>query len=136
MATIWPERIAAKAPTSVAGRFSTTGPLAVNVVNDPPTATDDTGTTNEDAAVTINVLANDVDPDGDPLAVSSVAAPANGTATGWSTLLRKVTLGNIEMTSVPATIMPDLGQEALLGMSFLKRLTLIQRGDELLIRQE
>jgi aspartyl protease family protein len=61
---------------------------------------------------------------------------ANGMATGWSTLLRKVTLGNIEMTSVPATIMPDLGQEALLGMSFLKRLTLIQRGDELLIRQE
>jgi predicted aspartyl protease len=32
--------------------------------------------------------------------------------------------------------MPQLGQEALLGMSFLKRLTLIQRGEELLIRQE
>lgn len=61
---------------------------------------------------------------------------ANGKATGWSTLLRKVTLGNIEMASVPATIMPGLGQEALLGMSFLKHLTLIQRGDELLIRKE
>ena len=61
---------------------------------------------------------------------------ANGTAQGWSTLLRKVSLGNIEMATVPATIMPDLGQEALLGMSFLKRLTLIQKGEELLIRQE
>jgi aspartyl protease family protein len=61
---------------------------------------------------------------------------ANGTASGWNTILDKVTLGNIEMTAVPATIMPGLGQEALLGMSFLKRLTLIQRGEELLIRQE
>lgn len=61
---------------------------------------------------------------------------ANGTAYGWNTVLNKVTLGNIEMTAVPATIMPGLGQEALLGMSFLKRLTLIQRGEELLIRQE
>ena len=61
---------------------------------------------------------------------------ANGTAYGWNTVLDKVTLGNIEMTAVPATIMPGLGQEALLGMSFLKRLTLIQRGEELLIRQE
>ena len=61
---------------------------------------------------------------------------ANGTAYGWNTVLKKVTLGNIEMTAVPATIMPGLGQEALLGMSFLKRLTLIQRGEELLIRQE
>ncbi|MGD8557335.1 MAG: TIGR02281 family clan AA aspartic protease [Chromatiales bacterium] len=61
---------------------------------------------------------------------------ANGTTSGWSTILDRITLGNIEMTAVPATIMPQLGQEALLGMSFLKRLTLIQRGEELLIRQE
>jgi aspartyl protease family protein len=61
---------------------------------------------------------------------------ANGTAYGWNTMLDRVTLGNIEMSGVPATIMPGLGQEALLGMSFLKRLTLIQRGEELLIRQE
>lgn len=61
---------------------------------------------------------------------------ANGTAYGWSTLIRKVSLGDIEMSAVPATIMPDLGREALLGMSFLKRLTLAQKGEELLIRQE
>ena len=61
---------------------------------------------------------------------------ANGTTSGWSTILDRVALGNIEMTAVPATIMPELGQEALLGMSFLKRLTLIQKGEELLIRQE
>jgi aspartyl protease family protein len=61
---------------------------------------------------------------------------ANGTAEGWSTLLRKVSLGGIEMAAVPATILPDLGEEALLGMAFLKRLTLIQKDDELTIRQE
>ena len=61
---------------------------------------------------------------------------ANGPTSGWSTILDRVALGNIEMTAVPATIMPELGQEALLGMSFLKRLTLIQKGEELLIRQE
>jgi aspartyl protease family protein len=61
---------------------------------------------------------------------------ANGTARGWNTLLDEVTLGDIEMAAVPAIILPGLGDQVLLGMSFLKRLTLIQRGEELLIRQE
>ncbi len=61
---------------------------------------------------------------------------ANGRVKGWRTLLRKVELGSIEMRAVPATIVPDLHGEALLGMSFLKRLTMIQRGRELTLRQE
>ncbi|MEA3303232.1 MAG: TIGR02281 family clan AA aspartic protease [Pseudomonadota bacterium] len=61
---------------------------------------------------------------------------ANGRVKGWRTLLRKVELGSIELHTVAATIVPDLNGEALLGMSFLKRLTMIQRGRELTLRQE
>ncbi|HBH36384.1 MAG TPA: TIGR02281 family clan AA aspartic protease [Gammaproteobacteria bacterium] len=67
---------------------------------------------------------------------SVIVSTANGKVKGWRTLLRKVELGSIELPAVPATIVPDLNGEALLGMSFLKRLTMIQRGRELTLRQE
>ncbi|MEO1505529.1 MAG: Ig-like domain-containing protein, partial [Pseudomonadota bacterium] len=44
----------------------------------PPNAVDDTATTNEDTAVVIDVLANDTDPDLDPLTVTSVGPASNG----------------------------------------------------------
>lgn len=47
----------------------------------PPTAVNDVGTTTENTAVTINVLANDTDPDGDALSVTSVGQAAHGTVT-------------------------------------------------------
>ncbi|MET0225274.1 MAG: Ig-like domain-containing protein, partial [Dokdonella sp.] len=47
--------------------------------NRPPVAVDDAATTQVGQAVTIGVLANDSDPDGDPLAIASVTAPAAGT---------------------------------------------------------
>ena len=47
--------------------------------NQPPQANDDRAVTNPDQPVTIGVLANDTDPDGDPLVVSAVTQPANGT---------------------------------------------------------
>jgi hypothetical protein len=50
------------------------------VSNQPPDAKDDSATTNEDNSVTINVLANDADPDGDTLTVGSVTQPTNGSA--------------------------------------------------------
>jgi Big-like domain-containing protein len=43
-----------------------------------PTANNDTATTNEDTPVDVNVLANDVEPDGDTLNVISVTQGANG----------------------------------------------------------
>jgi hypothetical protein len=48
--------------------------------NHPPVAVDDSATTQQDNAVTVYVLANDSDPDSDALTISSVTAPANGTA--------------------------------------------------------
>jgi uncharacterized delta-60 repeat protein len=47
--------------------------------NAPPNAVDDLATTAEDLAVTVNVVANDTDPDGDPLTVSVVTPAAHGT---------------------------------------------------------
>jgi hypothetical protein len=48
--------------------------------NQPPVGMDDEATTAEDTAIDVDVLANDSDPDGDPLAVTSTTDPANGTA--------------------------------------------------------
>ena len=55
--------------------------VSVNDVNDALVANDDDVTTEEDIAVLINVLANDVDSDGsiDPSSVSIVTSPINGT---------------------------------------------------------
>jgi hypothetical protein len=50
------------------------------VVNCPPDAVDDFATTVNGFPVTINVLANDSDPNGDPLTVTSVTDPPGGTA--------------------------------------------------------
>ena len=47
-------------------------------INRPPIAVDDVAVTTVSTPVTIDVLANDSDPDGDPLTVISVSQPANG----------------------------------------------------------
>jgi Big-like domain-containing protein len=49
--------------------------------NTAPTAVDDAATTPEGTAVTINVVANDTDPDGNSLTVTAVTQPGHGTAT-------------------------------------------------------
>ena len=55
--------------------------LKLDVVpNEPPSATPDDATTNEDTKVTIDVLSNDSESEGDPLSVHSVSAPAHGEA--------------------------------------------------------
>ncbi|MGN6519844.1 MAG: Ig-like domain-containing protein [Dokdonella sp.] len=48
--------------------------------NQPPVAVDDTAATPFGVPVTVAVLANDSDPDGDPLVIASVGAPLDGTA--------------------------------------------------------
>ncbi len=62
--------------------------VTVTAVNDRPVARDDTATTNEDAAVTVSVLANDspgsataTDEAGQTLVVVAVTQPAHGTVT-------------------------------------------------------
>ncbi|MCP5097775.1 MAG: tandem-95 repeat protein, partial [Chloroflexi bacterium] len=52
--------------------------VTVNGTNDAPVAVDDDTTTDEDTAVTIDVLSNDTDIDGDLLTVDSIAQPISG----------------------------------------------------------
>ena len=54
--------------------------VTVLPVNDPPLAGDDAADTPEDTPVTISVLGNDSDPDGDTLTVVEASAPTHGTA--------------------------------------------------------
>ena len=56
------------------GSSTATVSVTVNPVNDLPTAGNDTAVTNEDTPVTINVLANDGDVDGDALSVIGASA--------------------------------------------------------------
>ena len=55
--------------------------ITVDDVNEPPEATDDTETTNEDESLTFNVLGNDQDPENDDLTVRLSRGPRNGSAT-------------------------------------------------------
>ncbi len=54
--------------------------LTVGAVNDDPEAVSDTAVTNEDTAITINVLANDGDVDGDALTPVIWVPPSHGSA--------------------------------------------------------
>jgi VCBS repeat-containing protein len=58
--------------------------ITVIPVNDPPAATDDASTTAEDTPLTVaapGVLANDSDPDNNPLSAVLVSGPSHGTLT-------------------------------------------------------
>lgn len=54
--------------------------IMVGAVNDVPAAYADKSSTTMDYPVTISVLANDIDPDGDALIVSGIGKPRNGSA--------------------------------------------------------
>jgi len=56
--------------------------INVGAQNDPPVAVDDSYSTDEDTAISVNapgILGNDTDVDGDPLTVSLLTQPENGT---------------------------------------------------------
>ncbi|MFC1685078.1 TIGR02281 family clan AA aspartic protease [Pseudomonadota bacterium] len=68
----------------------------------------------------------------------SSSQTANGVVTSWMARLDNVSLGEITLHNVRASILPDMGfdgQEVLLGMSFLKQLEMVQRGDTLRLRR-
>ncbi len=91
--------------------------------NRPPTAVDDRVETAEDTPVMIDAIANDTDPDGDPLRFVAVMAPAHGTATAVADSIRYVpepdyhgpdrisyrvvdTSGEMAAASVAVTVLP------------------------------
>ena len=95
----------------------------MNGLNDGPLAVDDVAETDEDSAVSLALLANDSDPDGDPLSVTSVnghaagesfAVTSAGGRTGTATLSADGTL-----TFDPAGHFQDMGAGDLDTLSVL-----------------
>jgi len=69
------------------------------------------------------------------LGAARTARTASGTAQTWSTRLDSVDLGGLRARDVRASVLPDMpGEKVLLGMSYLKRFELIQRGSTLTLR--
>ena len=62
------------------GVATSTGSLVIQVINTPPTATEDTVSTLHGVPVSADVLANDADADGDTLTLVSISDPPHGTA--------------------------------------------------------
>lgn len=58
---------------------------------------------------------------------------AAGPVRGWVTRLEKIQVGPLLLRNVRATITDGLGEQALLGMSFLKHFSMIQEGDMLVL---
>ncbi|MDG4596875.1 MAG: tandem-95 repeat protein [Candidatus Contendobacter sp.] len=80
--------------TLTPGSSTATVTVTVTCVDDPPAAVDDPATVDEDSGVnTINVLANDTDPDAGPKLINSVTQPTNGTVV--------ITNGGADLTYQP-----------------------------------
>ncbi|MCB2262381.1 MAG: TIGR02281 family clan AA aspartic protease [Candidatus Thiosymbion ectosymbiont of Robbea hypermnestra] len=72
---------------------------------------------------------------GVPLGAAHTAKTANGNIRIWSARLDSVDLGGLTARRVQASVLPNMpGEEVLLGMSYLKRFDLIQRGNTLTLR--
>ncbi|GMQ82205.1 MAG: hypothetical protein BMS9Abin05_1650 [Rhodothermia bacterium] len=78
--TSYDYRVRAVNPDTTSG-YSNIATVTTPAVNQSPAATDDAVAVNEDTPVDIDVLMNDLDPDGDPLTISVLGPPGHGQAT-------------------------------------------------------
>jgi len=70
------------------------------------------------------------------LGPATSVSTANGLTTAYLTRLDQLSIGEIELFDVGASIIPGMNlDEILLGMNVLKHFELVQRGNELIIRQ-
>ncbi|OED42477.1 hypothetical protein AB833_06865 [Chromatiales bacterium (ex Bugula neritina AB1)] len=70
-------------------------------------------------------------PKGDSIPIST----ANGMGVAYRTRIDSLTIGDLEIRNATAHINPGLSGEVLLGMSVLKHYELVQRGNQLIIRE-
>ena len=90
----------------------------------------DTGAS--DVAIPANVAERLDLPKGQPIRYQT----ANGTVTGYTTVIDRIELGDIVLHDVRAGITPaSSSEEILLGMTFLRHLEFAQRGEMLTLRQ-
>jgi hypothetical protein len=86
--------------------------ITVRSANAPPQAAGDEATTTEGTSVTIYVLENDTDPDGDALTVITVSQPLYGSAsTDGTTVVYTPTLGFVGRDDFTYTISDGYGGE-------------------------
>lgn len=72
-----------------------------------------------------------------PLRAGGMSKTANGNVRTWTTRLDSVDLGGLTARGVRASVLPNMpGNEVLLGMSYLKRFELTQRGNTLTLRRQ
>ncbi|WP_462322700.1 retropepsin-like aspartic protease family protein [Halochromatium sp.] len=70
-----------------------------------------------------------------PMRPGGMSKTANGMVQTWTTRLDSVGLGGLTARNLRATVLPNFpGDQVLLGMDFLRRFELLQRGGELTIR--
>ncbi len=70
-----------------------------------------------------------------PLRPGGMSKTANGLVRTWTTRLDSVDVAGLTAYDVRAVVMPNMpGNEVLLGMTYLRRFELIQRGDTLTLR--
>jgi aspartyl protease family protein len=71
-----------------------------------------------------------------PLGAKQRVKTANGETIVYSTQLNSVRLGNIELHNLKASIAPQMtGDQVLLGMNFMKQIEMVQRNNQLTLRQ-
>ena len=87
-------------------------------------------------ATVVSIPAGVADKLGLKAGAPSYANTANGMIKTFSTRLDSIGVGKIRLRNINAHINPHMdGEQILLGMSFLKRLELTQKGDTLTLRQ-
>ncbi|QMU62240.1 MAG: TIGR02281 family clan AA aspartic protease [Gammaproteobacteria bacterium] len=65
-----------------------------------------------------------------------LVSTANGSVSVYATILEEVSIGEIKLYDIKADINPHMdGDEILLGMSFLRDLSITHKGNQLTIRQ-
>ncbi|RLA21418.1 MAG: TIGR02281 family clan AA aspartic protease [Gammaproteobacteria bacterium] len=71
-----------------------------------------------------------------PFGLAQRVRTANGDTIAYSTTLNSIRLGNIKLYKLKATIAPKMaGDGVLLGMNFMRQLEMIQRDNQLTLRQ-
>ncbi|PIE82055.1 MAG: TIGR02281 family clan AA aspartic protease [Cardiobacteriales bacterium] len=59
---------------------------------------------------------------------------ANGSTDGWMTSLSTITIGGVTINNMPATILPNIDNEILLGMSYLRHFDWHHADGELILK--